>query len=230
MSMRKQVYEWNCGRFTAPAGALPVGVNNNIAGQPFSIFYGGFGNNIPTPAHTEPHQFVVIEKYGVTPTAMVGNIPANTYRGLSNSGLGVTIAGPRAYLQVRINTTDYFMEPDDVTRAGLPGTAIPYPRTTWFDTCWDLDDIESIYVLPGQTWDILLTYYNSRGFINGLAAIGFARPAELLAFIEYTVYEGPDSIIALRLVEEGIEVTPANVDWFRKNLIMSTGPEKPPDS
>ena len=104
MSMRKQVYEWNCGRFTAPAGALPVGVNNNIAGQPFSIFYGGFGNNIPTPAHTEPHQFVVIEKYGVTPTAMVGNIPANTYRGLSNSGLGVTIAGPRAYLQVRINT------------------------------------------------------------------------------------------------------------------------------
>ena len=232
MAVRSQFYNWDSARFSGPTGPLPVGTGNNNAGQQFSIFTGGFGNNLTAPAFTKPNQFIVIDHYGLTPTLYTGNQLAGVtvYRGLNGAAGGLTVYGPRAYLQIRINTTGYFQEPDDVSRDGLPGTLIPYPRTMWYDNCVKPDDIEPIYILPGQTWDAQVTYYSVNGFINSNLVNGFSRVGELQALIKYTLYDGPDSIIALRLLEEGISITPDNVDWFKKNLIRASGPATPPDA
>jgi len=39
------------------------------------------------------------------------------------------------------------------------------------------------------------------------------------AFIKYTLYDGPDALIANKLLELGITVNPANVDWYKRTLI-----------
>ena len=112
MSMRSQVYDWDAGRNT------PLPQAN--AGQRTSIFIGGFGNNITKSAETSATEFVVIEDIAVTPTLPVGidTQVATTLRGLTyDSGVGE--AGPRAYVQVRINTTDYFLDPDNVPNDGI---------------------------------------------------------------------------------------------------------------
>lgn len=229
MAVRSQFYVWDSARFIAPNGPLTVGTGNNNAGQQFSIFTGGFGNNLTAPAFTKSNQFIVIDHYGLTPTLYHGVMLVQPYRGL-NGGVGSQVSGPRAYLQIRINTTGYFQEPDDVSRDGLPGTLIPYPRTMWYDNCIKPDDIEPIYILPGQTWDALVIYYNTLGFVNGGLVNGFSRIGELQALVKYTLYDGPDCIIALRLLEEGISITPDNVDWFKKNLIRASEPATPPDA
>ena len=107
MSMRSQVYEWDAGRGTA------MTVSNSI-GQRISIFVGGIGNNITKPAETTATEFVVIEDIAVTPTLGTMSTIADgvSIRGLLTAGAGV--AGPRAYVQVRINTTDYFLDPDNI--------------------------------------------------------------------------------------------------------------------
>jgi len=38
-------------------------------------------------------------------------------------------------------------------------------------------------------------------------------------FIKYTLYDGPDALIANKLLELGITVNPANVDWYKRTLI-----------
>ena len=69
----------------------------------YDIFIGGIGNNITKPAETTATQFIVIE-----------DIACSAYLG--------------GALQVRINTTDYFQNPDVTDQAGVPGLASPYPR------------------------------------------------------------------------------------------------------
>ena len=39
------------------------------------------------------------------------------------------------------------------------------------------------------------------------------------AFVKYTLYDGPDALIANKLLELGITVNPANVDWYKRTLI-----------
>ena len=40
----------------------------------------------------------------------------------------------------------------------------------------------------------------------------------LQAFFKYTLYDGVDCLIALKLLEQNITITPENVDTFKKNL------------
>ena len=105
MSMRSQVYEWSN---LAPPGQtsslrrtttdVPVTVP---ADQEIDIFIGGYGNNITKPAETTATQFIVIEDIACSPW------------------LGGSV-------QIRINTTDYFQNPDVTRQSGIPGLASPY--------------------------------------------------------------------------------------------------------
>jgi len=105
MSMRSQVYEWDATDYAiTPA----VDISGSV-GRKISIFVGGLGNNITKPAETSATEFVVIEDVAVTPTAFVNSGTASDYRGLTGS-LGTGMTGPRAFVQVRINTTDYFLD------------------------------------------------------------------------------------------------------------------------
>ena len=142
MSMRSQVYEWDAGRTNVSGQAF----GTTQFGSAISIFVGGFGNNITKPAETTATQFCVIEDIAVTPSAFTQNMGINaatnlSYRGLptgTNTTNSSGIAGPRGYVQIRINTTDYFLDPDNVGNDGVPGSASPYPRSVNFQPCFTL--------------------------------------------------------------------------------------------
>lgn len=208
--MRSQVYEWDSADYGTGV-ALPA------PGRAISIFVGGFGNNITKPAETTATEFVVIEDIAITPSASSGDTAAgSTYRGLLAGDIDIGLAGPRAYVQVRINTTDYFLDPDNVPNDGIPGTGSPYPRSVNFQPSFNL--YPDVYVLPGQVWDVLATYYSATGCGDGA---GNSDSGDYRAFTKYTLYDGPDALIANKLLEMGISINPGNVDWYKRSLLSA---------
>ncbi len=204
MSMRSQVYEWSnlapAGqtsslRRTVDAVAVDIPVNRE-----YDIFIGGIGNNITKPAETTATQFIVIE-----------DIACSAYLG--------------GALQVRINTTDYFQNPDVTDQAGVPGLASPYPRgsaneaiTTNIDVLTDyvqllksFDLYPDVYVLPGQVFQILYSLQTTPTATTTTVTVA--------AFVKYTLYDGPDALIANKLLELGVTINPNNVDWYKRTLI-----------
>jgi hypothetical protein len=215
--MRSQVYQWNSQTGTAATSARDA-----QAGTSISIFIGGFGNNITKPAETTATQFVVIEDVAVSPTAFLATgygAGTDEYRGLIAGAITTGVAGNRAYIQVRINTTDYFLDPDNVGNDGIPGAASPYPRSTNFQPCFNL--YPDVYVLPGQVFDALVTCYQNSAFGSSVATNA------LSAFMKYTLYDGPDALIANKLLEMGISINPGNVDWYKRTLIQSQSAPAP---
>ena len=202
MSMRSQVYEWsnlqaNANQLRRTTADLPVAV---VAKREYDIFTGGLGNNITKPAETTATQFIVIEDVAASP--LIGGA-----------------------VQIRINTTDYFQNPDVTDMAGIPGLASPYPRgaNSTVDTTVDtaaavgsentlksFDLYPDVYVLPGQTFQIL---YSSRDPTT-------TTSTEIVScFLKYTLYDGPDALIANKLLELGVTINPNNVDWYKRSLI-----------
>ena len=158
------------------------------------LFIGGYGNNITKPAETTATQFVVIEDISCSPW-LNGNV------------------------QIRINTTDYFQNPDVTNMYGIPGMASPYPRgaASTLDGVTDqllksFDLYPDVYVLPGQTWQILYTTRDG-------ATAGAGTAQVVSAFVKYTLYDGPDALIANKLLELGVTINPNNVDWYKRSLI-----------
>ena len=194
MAMRSQVYEWanlatgtNGSSIRRVADAVPQAI---AADTSIDIFIGGTGNNITKPAETTATQFVVIE-----------DVACSAYRG--------------GAVQVRINTTDYFQNPDVTVQDGIPGLASPYPVGSSSDGTGSTDNLLSsfnlypdVYVLPGQTWSVLYTPKDAVTTSDAVAA-----------FVKYTLYDGPDALIANRLLEMGVTVNPNNVDWYKRTLI-----------
>ncbi len=212
MAMRSQVYEWDGARGTITATAA------NTVGKSLSIFIGGVGNNITMPASTTATQFVVIEEIAATPSYFgVSDTVSNTagVRGLFALTTNAYF-GPLAYAQIVINTTEYFQDPDNVSNNGVPGAASPYPRSVNFQPSFSLHP--TVYVLPGQTWDVRYTSF-SEG--NGYAA------GRNQCFTKYTLYDGPDSLIANKLLEMGITVNPGNVDWYKRSLLSAASAPAP---
>ena len=189
MAMRSQLYEWT--------GTTAFTPDNQS-----SIFIGGTGNNITKPAETTATQFVVIEQVATTGTNP-GGAAANSYSSTAAND------GAQMYAQVRINTTDYFLDPDNKPNDGIPGSASPYPRLLTMQPSFNL--YPDVYVLPGQVWDVLVT---QRGLSTAVTNM------TLQAFVKYTLYDGPDALIANKLLELGISVSPANVDWYKRSLIQ----------
>ena len=202
MAMRSQVYEWTNLAASGSSSSIrqqtnPVGIGVD-ANKKTDIFIGGIGTNITKPAETTATQFVVIE-----------DIATSAHNGSA--------------VQVRINTTDYFQNPDVTDQVGVPGLASPYPRGTASDggvspTAGDnvlpsFALTPEIYVLPGQTYSVL---YTTR---DGVTASGSESTTAVACFVKYTLYDGPDSLIANKLLEMGITVNPSNVDWYKRSLL-----------
>jgi len=299
MAMRSQVYEWanivdtpsNTSTTRRKGGRFGSFMSAN---KQYSVFTGGVGNNITRPANTNATQFIVIEDLAVSPH------------------LGAT-------LQVTINTTDYFQTPDtqikytDGSFAGVSGLASPYPRgarlpgaeniapTSITDgvgtAVWNTFALyPSIYVLPGQTFDVKVMldtangveastttgittvtsnastanefgssthgmaagteifissssgttppdagYYNVHSVGTNVFGISTEQDATditldsdeeivfhqngagVACFVKYTLYDGPDALIANKLLEMGVTVNPNNVDWYKRSLLENGG-------
>ena len=203
MSMRSQVYEWSN---LAPAtqdstlrrttADVPKAL---VANREYDLFIGGIGNNITKPAETTATQFIVIEDIACSPW------------------LGGAV-------QIRINTTDYFQNPDVTRMPGIPGLASPYPRgspssvvataaatgTIATDNLLKSFDLyPDVYVLPGQVFQILYQSTTASSTTTEVVA----------AFVKYTLYDGPDALIANKLLELGVTINPNNVDWYKRSLI-----------
>jgi len=202
--MRSQVYEWsnlqtNANQLRRLSSDQPTQV---VASREYDIFTGGVGNNITKPAETTATQFIVIEDIAASPV-------------LSGA------------MQIRINTTDYFQNPDVTNMDGIPGLASPYPRGA--NSSLDQTDLTAasvgsqnilksfdlypdVYVLPGQTFQILYT--------TAIGTTNTALSTEVVsAFVKYTLYDGPDALIANKLLELGVTINPNNVDWYKRSLI-----------
>ena len=131
------------------------------------------------------------------------------------SAADVNVASNGGYAQIRINTTDYFQNPDVTDQDGIPGTSSPYPRGmddgSGQNILKSFDLYPDIYVLPGQVWDVLYT---------ACATLVKDDESDVVAvFVKYTLYDGPDALIANKLLELGITVNPNNVDWYKRTLI-----------
>ena len=209
MSMRSQVYEWSNLAPATQDFTLRRTTSDEpkalVADREYDLFIGGVGLNITKPAETTATQFIVIEDIAASPV-------------LSGA------------VQIRINTTDYFQNPDVTNMDGIPGLASPYPRGA--NSTLDLTSVTAstvgsenilksfdlypdVYVLPGQTFQILYTP------LEGTTPTGFAATSTIVvsAFIKYTLYDGPDALIANKLLELGVTINPNNVDWYKRSLI-----------
>jgi len=215
MAVTMQAYEWmNLAPQGTAGDGVEIGRSVNAravtipAQQPVDIFVGGFGNNITMPSMVRSTDFVVIDYISCTP-----------YQSSS--------------LNLRINTTDYFQLPDlspgdaNSQTNGIPALAIPYPcgNANGLTDPTNLTEVTlpsfklnpSIYVLPGQTWTALFTTLdgvtgnpNDNG--NNATTVGVS--------IQFTSYNGSDSLIAQKLLEMGIPITADNVDWYKRELIL----------
>jgi hypothetical protein len=215
MAVTMQAYEW---MNLAPLGTAGDGVEigRSINGrpvtippqQPVDIFVGGFGNNVTMPSMVRSTDFVVIDHISCTP-----------FRSSS--------------LNIRINTTDYFQLPDlspgdaNSQTNGIPALAIPYPcgSANGLTDPTNLTEITipffelkpSIYVLPGQTWTALYTTLNG---VTGSGVDTGNSGTTVGVAIQFTSYNGTDSLIAQKLLEMGIPITSDNVDWYKRELIL----------
>jgi hypothetical protein len=191
-------------------------------GKSFSIFTEK-GNTLKTKPKTKESQFIVVESFGCSPTAFYpgetngASWDVTDYRG---SPIRNSLGGPRAYLQFYINTTGYFKDSDGVPRDGIPGNSAPYPLTTQFSVCSERKQ-SPVYILPLQTWDLFMICYNDNLGDGNQTQILSTQQGQLQAFFKYTLYDGVDCIIALRLLESSISITPENIDMFKRNLYQN---------
>jgi len=171
------------------------------AGASVSVFTNMFGQ-IQTTKATE---FVVIEHIACSPQALsvttaTGQQVARDYD---------------AYVQIKINTTEYFQYPDGSKTPGIPNIASPYPISVNFQPSFVL--YPDVYVLPGQNWDII---YNLD------PADDLESDEYIYVFIKYTLYDGTDAVLANTLLEMGITVKPFNIDWLKRQLIEEENKKK----
>lgn len=150
--------------------------------------------------------------------------PELTYQGTHINPF-TSIAGPLMFMQVVINTTNYFDESDGSVGPGLPASSSPYPETAGCRSTFDFET--PIYVLPGQTWDVRVSIFNdSRAKPGSTDTYNYSSDdygkEDVRCLVQYTLYDGPDALIATKLVEMGVAVVPENIDWYKQQLLEGT--------
>ena len=202
MAITQQTWEWT-NLTAAGTGSsvgrqvkgIPVAITAN---EKIDIFTGEVGNTITIPPATKATQFVVMEDFAVTPNL-------------------------DSYIQLRVNTTDYFQNPDGTTQIGIPALAAPYPcgasssddptGAQILRNSFEMNP--ALYVLPGQTWTMV--FQSRSGVPSGLSGDGEGGAVGVMVY--YTLYDGSDALIANKLLEMGLPVNEDNVDWYKLQLM-----------
>jgi hypothetical protein len=207
MGLRRQAYEWrnivptgqtvsNTGHpiLTYDAAGVVQGTVQEIsANVPVDIMVGGIGNNLEEPAMLRAHQFVVIDYLAAWPV-------------------------DSAFLNIRIGTTRYFQDPSGVPDLGMPAAAMPFnPADTPTQFLGHYNILNPpVYVLPGQTWGI---EFATSETLNAGSPVPTADTEIARAYVRYLLIDGPDMLIAMRLLEQNIPVSAETIQWFKRQLI-----------
>ena len=115
--------------------------------KPRSIFTSGFGNaDLTQSQKLLDNQFIVVQAMGSTP----GLYPQEDEW------------CPRGYMNIIVETTSYYVNPDGRPNEGLSGTGSPYPILTNRQRAYNT--FPRVYLQGGTTFDI--TYYMGASFIG----------------------------------------------------------------
>ena len=210
MGIRKELYEWELlGKDVFVLTDFPN------AGQEYSVFTSEYGTSINEPAKVSEDEFVVIERISCKP-----GVSPNEY---TLDGTTLTNWNPNMFIQFVINTTGYYRDPQNVYSAGISGMASPYPMTAYRLKYYDL--FPPIYITEDQTWDVRFTLFNDlrKAYNNGLFTQIQNNLVLAQVFIDYTLYEGTDAVLAKKLVSLGVPVTVSSVQWLRQLMLKSKG-------
>ena len=210
MGIRRELYEWDItGVDVNTVNDLPT------AGQEFSIFSTEFGSAIEQTALVAEDSFIVINrvscKQGVSP---------NEYE---LDGTTLTKWNPNMFIQIVVNTTGFYRDPQNLYSAGISGMASPYPQTVYRTKYYDL--YPPVYVLPDQTWDVRFTLFNDirQAFADGLFTDVDDNLVIASVFVDYTLFEGTDAKLARKLLSLGVHVDTDSVQWLRQLILKNRG-------
>ena len=218
MTITYQNYLWcfNPQRQVAQGRPLPS------PGEQFSIFVGPYGEATLNDADrqgevlTKPNlmredHFVVIDDFGST-----SGVAANWVQDpFANTTINWV---PNGFVQIAIDNVWYYQNPEDIKSWGISGDASPFPKNINSNFGYLLDP--NIYVKPFETWDV--RYVMTNQFPN-LALYPFDAGCFASVYVTYWEFSGSDSLICEKLVQLGIEVSVDNVEWFRRELLLSRG-------
>jgi len=219
MTVRKQLYEWTLkglGAFNSDDYPNP--------GEEVSIFTGGYGNNITEANLVREANFVVIHQFGSTPGVIVPNVAGDFVATGIVTGVNLTGWTPNSFVQVFLDTTGYYQDPQNVFSGGISGEATPYPATAAVrPSNYQLSP--PVYILPDQTWDIRVTLMNDLATFMADEGLTTIPETTVLGqvFVQYWLFDGSDALIANSLLDYGIDVTVDNVEWFRRQLLKREG-------
>ena len=196
MAIRKQLYTWELYGDGANGSSL---TNYPRAGESHSIFYGDFGA-IQQGGQTglvKENEFVVIEKIRCTPGISPNNF---VIEGVAPNRI-LRSWSPNLFVNIVIDTTNYYQDPQNVWASGVSGTAAPYPREVQDEPYYDL--WPPVYVLPDQTVDIRYTFYNDMFLSATTGGSWDIIPVTTLVgavYVDYTLYDGTDAMMCRQVM------------------------------
>ena len=220
MAIRKQLYTWELHGDGGDGSSL---THYPRAGESHSIFYGDFGavQDGQQTGLVKENEFVVIEKIRCTP----GISPMDYAISGVAPNRSLTQWFPNMFVNIVIDTTNYYQDPQNVWASGVSGTAAPYPRSSRDEPYYDL--WPPVYVLPDQTLDIRYTFYND--IFNSVAANQWDNipPTTMIGavYVDYTLYDGTDAMMCRQLLKLGIPITVDAVENYRRLLLKQKGME-----
>ena len=202
----RQIYQWE---LTPAAGVFDPALFPPVGGE-FSIFTGGFGTNITNQPEVLEDQFIVIDNFGST---------SGVCSDVTLDGTTITSWTPNGFMQLYIDTTAYYQNPENIKSRGISGDAAPYFKDLISEGGYLLEP--NVYVRPFQTWDFRYTMCNETDGLVGNSWDGQTTVSK--ALIQYWLFTGSDALICEKLLRLGINVTVDNVEWFRRKLLESRG-------
>jgi len=218
MTITKQNYLWCLNPFRMAAQGRPL----PSPGEQFSIFVGPYGeaelnySDRQGEVLTEPNlmredHFVVIDDFGSTP-----GVAANWDR--DDAFINTINWVPNGFVQIALDNVWYYQNPENIKSWGISGDASPFPKNITNNFGYLLEP--NIYVRPFETWDVRYVMTNQ---FPDLALYPFGAGCFARVYVQYWEFSGSDSLICEKLISLGIEVSVDNVEWFRRQLLLSRG-------
>ncbi len=145
---------------------------------------------------------------------------------------------PNGFVNIVVNDSRYYQNPDLTPSFGISGDAAPFPIQPGIGVPqYTLKP--NIYILPGQTYDVeytvntdmpaLADYLTRVGNVNfgGSPFDVTIRPASgwdfAQVFFDYWLFEGAEALICHKLLKLGIDIHPDSVDWYKQMILNMEG-------